>query len=49
MLEYKITGIIDAGLYTKDGEKVMDLTDACMLHLLGKIIICKKDNSEEKS
>lgn len=49
MLEYKITKIIDAGLYTQDGEKVMDLTDTCMSHLLGEIVISKKDNSEEKS
>ena len=49
MLEYKITKIIEAGLYTKDGEKVMDLTDACIPYLLGEIVINKKDNSEEKS
>ena len=28
MLKYKIIKIIDAGLYTKDGEKVMDLTNS---------------------
>jgi len=28
MCEYKITEIIDAGLYTKDGEKVMNLTNS---------------------
>ena len=49
MLEYKITKIIDAGLYTKDSEKVMDLTNICRPHLLGEIVISKKDNSEEKS
>lgn len=49
MLEYKITEIMDAGLYTKDGEKVMDLTNTCMPHLLGEIVISKKDNSKEKS
>ena len=49
MPEYKITKIIEAGLYTKDGEKVMNLTDICMPHLLGEIVISKKDNSEEKS
>lgn len=49
MSEYKITKIIEAGLYTKDGEKVMDLTDTCILHLLGEIIINNKDNSKEKS
>jgi len=46
MLEHRITKIIEAGLYTKDGEKVMDLTDICMQHLLGEIVICKKDNSD---
>lgn len=46
MFEYKITKIIEAGLYTKDGEKVMDLTNICRSHLLGEIIICKKDNSD---
>lgn len=48
MLEYKITKIIEAGLYTQDGEKIMDLTNTCMPHLLGEIVINKKDNSEEK-
>lgn len=49
MLEYKITKIIEAGLYTKDGKKVMDLTNICMPHLLEEIVICKKDNSEERT
>jgi len=49
MLEYKITKIIEAGLYTKDGEKVMNLTDIYIPHLLGEIVISEKDNSEEKS
>jgi len=46
MLEHKITKFIEAGLYTKDGEKIMDLTDAWMPHLLGESIINKKDNSD---
>ena len=49
MLEYKITKIIDAGFYTKDGEKIMDLTDICIPRLLGETVINKKDNDEEKS
>lgn len=49
MLEYKITEVIEAGLYTKDGEKIMDLTDTCITYLLGRIVISKKDNNEEKS
>ena len=47
MLEYKITKIIDAGLYTKDGEKVMDLTDTCIPHLLGEIIIKNEEKDDE--
>jgi len=43
MLEYKITEIIEAGLYTKDGEKVMDLTDTCIQELSGATVI-KNDN-----
>ena len=46
MCEYKITEIIDAGLYTKDGEKVMDLTDVCIQLLLGKIVICKNNSDK---
>jgi len=30
MLEYKVTKIIEAGLYTKDGEKVIDLTEVTL-------------------
>ena len=44
MLNYKITEVIDAGLYTKDGKKVIDLTDSCRAYLLGEITINKKDN-----
>ena len=47
MLEYKITKIIDAGLYTKDGEKVMDLIDICIPHLLGKIVIKNEEKDDE--
>ena len=43
MLEYKITEIIEAGLYAKDGEKIMDLTDVCIQKLLGETVI-KNDN-----
>ena len=46
MCEYKITKIIDAGLYTKDGEKVMDLTDVCIPLLLGEIVICKNNSDK---
>ena len=49
MLERKITKIIEAGFYTKDGEKIIDVTDTCIPYLLGETIISKKDNSEEKS
>jgi hypothetical protein len=49
MCEYKITEIIDAGLYTKDGEKVMDLTDVCIPLLLGEIVICKNNNESSSS
>ena len=30
MLEYKITEVIEAGLYTKDGEKVINLTEVTL-------------------
>ena len=36
--EYIIKEIIDAGLYNQDGEKVVDLTDACIKELTGMII-----------
>ena len=49
MCEYKITKIIDAGLYTKDGEKVMNLTDVCISRLLGEIITCKNDDESSSS
>ena len=49
MCEYKITEIIDAGLYTKDGEKVMDLTDVYISQLLGEIVICKNNNESSSS
>ena len=46
MKELIIKKIINAGLYTQDGEKIMDLTDICMPHLLGEIVINNKDNSD---
>lgn len=30
MLEHKITKIVEAGLYTKDGEKVINLTEVTL-------------------
>lgn len=34
--------VLDAGLYTKDGEKIMDLTKEVREELIGKEIITNK-------
>ena len=45
MKEYIIKEILDAGLYTQDGEKILDLTDTCIEELTG-IIIKKEEHCE---
>lgn len=39
MLEYKITKIIEVGLYTKDDEKVIDLTEITLKGASESLII----------
>lgn len=39
MFEYKITEIIEAGLYTKDGEKVMDLSETTLKDIFQTLTI----------
>lgn len=45
MKEYIIKEILDAGLYTQDGEKILDLTNTC-IEKLTDIIIKKEKHCE---
>lgn len=42
MKEFIVKEILDAGLYTKDGKKIMDLTKEAREELIGKEIITNK-------
>ena len=45
MKEFIVKEVLDAGLYTKDGKKIMDLTKETREELIGKEIIIKSQTN----
>lgn len=45
MKEFIIKEVLDAGLYTKDGKKIMDFTKETREELIGKEIIIKNQTN----
>ena len=47
MLEHKITKIVEAYLYTKEGKKIIDLTKVTLKNAPESLIIINKNKSNQ--